>query len=810
MPSGASVPSRVRSLVLAAVCVVAASALASAEIPEAVPDLPVLGAGPRRGAGLATTPAQPVQPSIKVVDGKVSDWVGSQTWLGGTAVYSAGEYVYQDYLMDDWGADDGQDAARAEILDPLIAAEPRTYRTEALAQALGEQFGVRGNETIAAEVHYGDSIYPAYRKADGSVVDLKDHADIEEVRVAADADRLLFLVRTTGMIQTPGTAVIVLIDTEEGGSYAAPGGIQTAAEWAFVFAGDRLLRAINRGGTLLVACPEPCTPPWKAATNTTDYVNAVEVSIDRSFLGPLPPALRIGVATGVINADGTDIADVSQGRATADWFNLAFRFDEPIRVWMDHDQALALLAGSVDRYLTTIDLSKLETGYTETFQARPGYYERIYVSDSPVNEERDSNSYFQGAFQHYGIYLPSSYRAGSLSPATWWLHYRGGHAHDAPAWVPGLVRQLGEARGNVVITPGARGTSSWYVGRGHEDFLEVWDDVMANYSIDPDRVYVSGYSMGGFASWLLGMLYPDRFAGAFPTAGPPTQGLWDGVGLVTTGANGGDGPAELTYNIVENARNVPYVIYHGTNDELVPVSGIVRMASRFAELGYRHRLYLFPGAEHYTLAVVDEWVEAARYLDAFRRDPNPPRVTYRVWPALERAVERISTPTLPTVPPSPLVLSYTFDGAYWVDGLTVRSGDPADPKTMGTIDARTFGRGAEEVLALPEAGTAGQVAPYVMTGLRWHHAGTLAPRNAFSVTLANIATARLDIARMGLGTAAPITATVTTDGAARLWLAGTWAQAPTVTGAAASYDVVNRLLSVTFDAAGTYTLTIAP
>ncbi len=49
--------------------------------------------------------------------------------------------------------------------------------------------------------------------------------------------------------------------------------------------------------------------------------------------------------------------------------------------------------------------------------------------------------------------------------------------------------------------------------------------------VNSDRVYVTGYSRGGHATWALAMLYPDRFAGAMPLAGTvvlvTSERLWD-------------------------------------------------------------------------------------------------------------------------------------------------------------------------------------------------------------------------------------------------------------------------------------------
>ena len=203
-----------RRSLLVLTCVLAVSWSAAAVIPEQVPDLPVLT--PETAPGkIVVAPAAPIAPSAKTVDGDVSTGSAPPTRLGGTAIYSAGEYVYSDFIGDDWGADDGRDAERLATLDPLREFEPRTYRFDPVGQVLGDEFGIEGPPLLSAEPEYGDADLPE---------GLDHHADIAEVRVAADADRLFFLVRTALMTTTPGTAVLILLDTEPGGAYPPPAG----------------------------------------------------------------------------------------------------------------------------------------------------------------------------------------------------------------------------------------------------------------------------------------------------------------------------------------------------------------------------------------------------------------------------------------------------------------------------------------------------------------------------------------------------------------------------------------------------------
>jgi poly(3-hydroxybutyrate) depolymerase len=54
----------------------------------------------------------------------------------------------------------------------------------------------------------------------------------------------------------------------------------------------------------------------------------------------------------------------------------------------------------------------------------------------------------------------------------------------------------------------------------------MWADIAAHFTLDPDRVASSGYSMGGYATYRLPTLYPDLFGKAFTQVGPAGDGIW--------------------------------------------------------------------------------------------------------------------------------------------------------------------------------------------------------------------------------------------------------------------------------------------
>ena len=49
-----------------------------------------------------------------------------------------------------------------------------------------------------------------------------------------------------------------------------------------------------------------------------------------------------------------------------------------------------------------------------------------------------------------------------------------------------------------------------YSGREHGVVLACYRDACKRFSIDTDRVFLSGHAMGGDAAWDMGLSHPDR------------------------------------------------------------------------------------------------------------------------------------------------------------------------------------------------------------------------------------------------------------------------------------------------------------
>lgn len=718
-----------RLLILLPVSLLFATAASAANIP-------VLTAAIPPGGG-AITALRAAHDPARTIDGDPSDWTGKLPGFGGALFYSHGELVYEDHIFDAYGPDNGQDAARFQVEDPLQAAVPEAYRVDpALEYAPGE-FGVpMGPFTF--NTNYGD-------------LPMQDQADLSQVRLGTDDNGDLdLLARTTTMNDAkPATALLVLLDTKPGDTSRSIGfgsGLTSTKADAAIFLYD------NKGVVEDLATAKTSPLPDDAvATDPSGYTNAIEARIPASSLsGSTSPG--VAVAAGIINAAGNGFQNIA---------NVAFRTDEPSRDWWEKQQALSLYNGTIDPFFTTADLSAMNAGRNQSYRPTTGYHDRIFDSSPAISSESGRN----GILQHYGLYIPTAYNPKGRNPVQWWFHFRGGRAHIAAAVVPGVIKQMGEDAGSLVVTPDGRGESTWYVGKGQVDFQEVWDDVHKLVRIDRNREYIAGHSMGGWASWLLPVLYPDRWAAAFPASGPPTQGAWLGCSdpRCYIEANGGNAHDELTYPLLENLKWIPYVNYQGTEDELVPVTGPTTQMQRMHDLGLRYRYYLFPHEEHYGPPVFDQWAEGVKYEHQFVRDPNPPEFTYIRSMPMEHAVETVSADKVP--------LNFDFDHAYWMSDL-----QPVDPaRGVARIDVKSLGIPEPAHDVVPDVVapvSVDQTDPSVEEGQKWvTHAGSEpAARNAFTLKLSGAREVQLDLRRMRLTFAEPLSADITADHDARVIL----------------------------------------
>lgn len=120
----------------------------------------------------------------------------------------------------------------------------------------------------------------------------------------------------------------------------------------------------------------------------------------------------------------------------------------------------------------------------------------------------------------YLLYLPEGYwdDPDILWPMIFFLHGGGDEDYDSTYILSmGLpaVLYLDEQPEDfpfIVVSPQAFPGGAWWVDDTLVILNALLGEVIGTYKVDPDRVYLTGLSMGGYGSWFLATAYPERFA----------------------------------------------------------------------------------------------------------------------------------------------------------------------------------------------------------------------------------------------------------------------------------------------------------
>ena len=138
-----------------------------------------------------------------------------------------------------------------------------------------------------------------------------------------------------------------------------------------------------------------------------------------------------------------------------------------------------------------------------------------------------------GSAMRYLVWLPEGYGddRDKEYPLILFLHGSGGDTYDSEFVISfGLpaVLEVGEEPDNfdfVVISPQAAPGSAWWEDGQIDVIDDLLQEMLDTYLVDPDRVYLTGLSMGGYGSWFLAAAYPERYAAMASTSGSGFQAV---------------------------------------------------------------------------------------------------------------------------------------------------------------------------------------------------------------------------------------------------------------------------------------------
>jgi predicted peptidase len=195
----------------------------------------------------------------------------------------------------------------------------------------------------------------------------------------------------------------------------------------------------------------------------------------------------------------------------------------------------------------------------------------------------------EGRKMPYRLFVPARYDHKQAYPLALWLHGVNGRGNDNLAQISESNRigshvwTFPESQAKnpcFVVAPQCADEEYWAAGDGYRPteqqhlVLELVKDLRKEYSIDTQRMYVAGQSMGGIGTWSIITANPNMFAAAVPICG------------------GG--------NVAEASKliRMPIWAFHGDKDQSVPVDYSRKMINAIRKAGGDPKYTEYKGAGH--------------------------------------------------------------------------------------------------------------------------------------------------------------------------------------------------------------------
>lgn len=211
---------------------------------------------------------------------------------------------------------------------------------------------------------------------------------------------------------------------------------------------------------------------------------------------------------------------------------------------------------------------------------------------------RGYRSQIDDSVQPYGLVIPEGLGTSRPCPLYVWLHGRGDTTTDL-AFIYQRQTNKGQIAPSdaIVLHPFGRYCNAFKFA-GETDVFEAVAAVQRNYRIDPSRIVLWGFSMGGAGTWHLGAHYPDRWVVMSPGAGFAETRRYQRLTPERY-------PAEYVqklwhlYDVPDYTRNLfnlPLYVYSGEMDPQMQAARIMEEA--FAEHGRKFPHLIGPGMGH--------------------------------------------------------------------------------------------------------------------------------------------------------------------------------------------------------------------
>jgi predicted peptidase len=232
----------------------------------------------------------------------------------------------------------------------------------------------------------------------------------------------------------------------------------------------------------------------------------------------------------------------------------------------------------------------------------------------------------------YQVFVPVHWDKKKIWPVILFLHGSGERGSDNRAQTKNGIRLLIAQRMDkfpaVVVCPQCRENTQWTSPEMEEMVMKALDQSIAEFNGNPNRIYLTGLSMGGYATWDLAQKYPAKWAAIAPCCGgivwpripgvsdnqpsatppPPSAGSGPVLSDGSTPASPPTPPAPAAttpqaandpyYIAAEKVAHIPVWVFHGEADPTVPVTESRQMVALLLSMGADVRYSEYAGVGH--------------------------------------------------------------------------------------------------------------------------------------------------------------------------------------------------------------------
>jgi len=195
----------------------------------------------------------------------------------------------------------------------------------------------------------------------------------------------------------------------------------------------------------------------------------------------------------------------------------------------------------------------------------------------------------------YNILIPKKYNGKRKYPVVFFMHGAGERGNDNTAQLKHIAPILASEENQkkypaILVFPQCPKNDYWAsvnVDDGKWTYQNtdkttaaglkaeaLLDHIMNTYLVDEDRVYINGLSMGAFGTYSIMSRQSEKVAAGIAICG---------------GAN---------LNLVDKYQHIPLQIFHGENDDVVPVTLSREVANQLKKLGSPVTYTEYPGLKH--------------------------------------------------------------------------------------------------------------------------------------------------------------------------------------------------------------------